>query len=114
MYKVQKCSKFDFVIMAKTNTMFEELLKNCKTMRQIFECQTALADGLSDYEVLELRAKYAGLTVLAAEATNSSLAIYARELFGFTIFYKHDNQYQGRHNPLIEYPSRNFHQFYHS
>lgn len=59
--------------MAKTNTMFEELLKNCKTMRQIFECQTALADGLSDYEVLELRAKYAGLTVLEAQCYQNAL-----------------------------------------
>lgn len=61
--------------MAKTTTMFEALLKNCKTMRQIFECQTALADGLSDGEVLELRAKYAGLTVLEAQCYENALNI---------------------------------------
>lgn len=56
------------------NTMFEALLKECKTMRQIFECQTALADGLSDDEVLELRAKYAGLTVQEAKSYQDALS----------------------------------------
>lgn len=59
--------------MAKKDTMFESMLKNCKTMRQIFETQTALADGLSDYEVLELRAKYSGLTMLEAQCYQNAL-----------------------------------------
>lgn len=59
--------------MAKAITRFDTLLKDCKTMREIFECQTALADGLSDYEVQELRAKYAGLTMLEAECYQNAL-----------------------------------------
>jgi len=52
--------------MAKTTTIFEGVLKECSTVRQVFETQTALADGLDELEVLRLRAKYAGLTLAEA------------------------------------------------
>lgn len=59
--------------MAKTTTILEGLLKECKTMRECFEVQNALADGLSKGEELELRAKYAGLTVLEAKCYQNAL-----------------------------------------
>lgn len=58
--------------MAK-KTMFEELLKKCTTTREIFSTQTCLADKLSDFEVLELRAKYAGLSITEAQCYQNTL-----------------------------------------
>ena len=60
--------------MAKKGTIFEGLLKDCKTMRQVFDTQTALADNLSADEVLELRAKYAGLNMEEAQQYANALA----------------------------------------
>lgn len=59
--------------MAKTTTILEGLLKECKTMRQCFEVQNALVDGLSEEEELALRAKYAGLTVEEARMYSEAL-----------------------------------------
>jgi len=59
--------------MAKT-TILEGLLKQCKTMRQCFEVQNALADGLTAQQELELRAKYAGLTILEAKCYQNALS----------------------------------------
>jgi len=58
--------------MAKT-TILEGLLKECKTIRACFEVQNALADGLTAEQELELRAKYAGLTVLEAKCYQNAL-----------------------------------------
>ncbi|MGN1301176.1 MAG: hypothetical protein ACI4U9_01420 [Clostridia bacterium] len=59
--------------MAKDETIFEGLLKKCTTMRQIFDTQTALADNLSADEVLELRAKYTGLSLAEARQYANAL-----------------------------------------
>ena len=54
-------------------TMLEGLLMQCKTVRQCFEVQNALVDGLTAQQELELRAKYAGLTVLEAQCYQDAL-----------------------------------------
>ena len=61
--------------MAKNTTMLEGLLKQCKTMQECFKVQNALADGLTAAQKLELRAKYAGLTILEAECYQNALNI---------------------------------------
>lgn len=60
--------------MAKTSR-FEELLKTCKSIREIFEIQTCLAENLSAEEVLQLRAKYAGFTIEEARSYRDALAV---------------------------------------
>ena len=66
--------------MAKT--LFEKALMKCTTVREVFEQQTALVDNLSDYEILALRAKYAGLTISEAllyqKALNTVKAIESK------------------------------------
>ena len=48
-------------------TYLEKALQNCKTIRECFEIQNALADGLTPEEELKLRAERAGLTLAEAE-----------------------------------------------
>ena len=59
--------------MAKTTTNLERRLKECKTIRECFTIQNSLVDGLSEEEELELRAKYAGLTVEEAKLYQDAL-----------------------------------------
>ena len=49
--------------MAKT---FEERLKECGTAKEIFGAMPHPDEGLDEYQVLELRAKRAGLNIPAA------------------------------------------------
>lgn len=60
--------------MAKASR-FEELLKTCKSIREVFEMQTCLVDNLSAEEVLQLRAKYSGFTIEEARSYRDALAI---------------------------------------
>lgn len=59
--------------MEKATTILEGLLKECKNVRECFEVQNALVDGLTMEQELELRARYAGLTVEEARLYQDAL-----------------------------------------
>ena len=64
--------------MEKATTILEGLLKECKTIRECFEVQNALVDGLTSDEELDLRAKYAGLTLEEAKQYQDALKTVKR------------------------------------
>lgn len=59
--------------MEKATTILEGLLKECKNVRECFEVQNALTDKLTMEQELELRARYAGLTVEEARLYQDAL-----------------------------------------
>lgn len=54
-------------------TRFWELLKNCETMEDVFYMQPCLVDGLSNEQILQLRAERAGLSMEDARAYEAAL-----------------------------------------
>ena len=44
-------------------TMFWSLLQNCKTLEEVFQQQTCMVDGLTEEQILQLRAERAGLSI---------------------------------------------------
>ena len=63
-------------------TRFWGLLENCETVEDVFRMQTCLVDGLTDEQILQLRAERAGLSIEDArryeEALNTIRAIEAK------------------------------------
>jgi len=63
-------------------TMFWRLLEQCTTMEEVFLQQTCMVDGLTEEQILQLRAERAGLSIEDArryeEALNTIRAIEAK------------------------------------
>jgi len=59
--------------MTKGTTKLEDRLKKCKTVRECFEVKNDCSSSLTPEQEIELRAKYAGLTITEAKCYESAL-----------------------------------------